>query len=166
MANGNITTEQTIVSIPGQKKEQGQFFIASEQEFIIPFNFRCYGIETGSKKVNFGYQTILEGETLAQLFKDSILSSLGTLLAIHNMDHNSSITSEVTIGRIPTVTANGTLWFQFFTQPNIPYYSGEEWGARAESFILAPSSQYLLCFNDLSIATNRYGIKFGWFEID
>lgn len=166
MASGNIGTEQTIISLPGQRKEQGRFFIASEQEFIIPFNFRCYGIQTGSKKVDFGYQTVLEGATLAQFFKSSALSSLGTLLDIHNTDHNSSITSEVTIGRIPVVISNGVLWYQFFTQPNIPYYSGEEWGSRAESFILAPSSQYLLCFNDLSLASNRYGIKFGWYEFD
>lgn len=166
MATGNIATEQTVISLPGQRTEQGRYFISSDQSGIGSGGFRCYGIATGSKKVNFGYRANLEGEALHQFFKDSNLSSIGTPLAVLNTNANSSLAAETTFGFVPTVVLNGTLWDSYLTTPGVPYYSGEITGARSEAFILEPNTQYMICFSDLSIATNLIGIRFGFFEFD
>ena len=166
MAAGNITTEQTTISLPGQRGEQGQYFIASDKGVAGGSSFQCYGISTGSKQVNFGYKINVNNRALIQFFRQSNLSSVGAPMLVSNTDDNSTITSEVTMGITPTVVAVGILWDIFYALPNMTHYSGEGWGARAEAFILAPDTQYIVCINDLEGAANDLGLKCGWFEYD
>lgn len=166
MAVGNIATEQTTISLPGQRGEQGQYFITSDKGVAGGASFKCYGILTGSKQVNFGYKLNVNNKALIQFFRQSDLSSIGTPMLVSNTDDNSTITSGVTMGITPIVVDVGILWDIFYVLPDMPYYSGEEWGARAAAFRLAPDTQYMVCINDLEGAANDFGIKCGWFEYD
>lgn len=160
----NITTAQTIISLPLRRIFQGQMFVGAQENSLTSGQTRYYGIRTQDYPLHFGYEISFEHEATATLYKDST-NSVGTALTSKNVNTISTETMVTIIWVNPTVSVIGNVWTKQQWGDNTgTVYGNSNVGGRVEGYILKANSSYTLQLDEESASTNEYAITFGFFN--
>lgn len=160
----NITTAQTIISLPLRRIFQGKMFSATQVTSVSASGTIYYGITTLDFPLQFGFEISLTHDAHITFFKGSTHTG-GSVLTSKNINDTSSETMNTIVFTGVTPSVNGTIWSEIECGDNPgTLYGNTNIGGRNEAYILKANSQYLLKVLDKSGLTNNFAVTFGFFD--